>query len=85
MLSGSVFGPSTYIDLRLLDMPICIQKLEGVKLEIEDSCYDLLDNLVLTADPREAFVGCEVAILLGNEEAIAEIKRIFVLALLNII
>ncbi len=64
--SGQVFGPNTKIDLRLLDIPLSATKLEGLKLEIEDACYDLLDRLVLTVSAEEAFTGTEVAVLLGK-------------------
>jgi hypothetical protein len=39
--------------------------MEGIKLEIDDSGYELVDKVVASINAEEAFVGTEVAILLG--------------------
>jgi malate dehydrogenase len=66
VLNGSVFGSSTRISLRLLDVEMATSILHGVELEIKDSCYALLDDLVATTDPQAAFVGADIAVLLGG-------------------
>jgi malate dehydrogenase len=66
VLNGSVFGSSTRISLRLLDVEMATSMLHGVELEIKDSCYALLDDLVATTDPQAAFVGADIAVLLGG-------------------
>lgn len=66
ILNGNVFGSQTMISLRLLDVPFAETMLHGVELEIKDSCFDLLYDLVATISPEEAFVGADIAILLGG-------------------
>ena len=62
---GDAFGKDVHIELNLLDILPCQTKMEGIKLEIDDSAYDLVDNVICTIDPEVAFKGCQVAILLG--------------------
>lgn len=75
ILNGMLFGKDTTIDLRLLDIPMASDRLHGVRLEIEDSNYDLLYELVTTTDPTEAFKDTEVAILLGGFPRLAGMER----------
>jgi malate/lactate dehydrogenase len=49
-----------------LDIPHCQKKLQGVKLEIDDSGYTLVDKVIVTTNENEAFQGTQVAILLGG-------------------
>jgi hypothetical protein len=63
---GDAFGTHRTLELRLLDIHHCQKKLEGVKLEIDDSAYPLVDKVITTLDPAEAFQDTDVAILLGG-------------------
>ena len=47
LLSGYIFGDNM-IDLNLLDIDFCKNRLEGVKMEIDDSNFSHLNNLVTT-------------------------------------
>ena len=65
LLSGYIFGDNM-IDLNLLDIDFCKNRLEGVKMEIDDSNFSHLNNLVTTTDVKTAFKDVDVAILLGG-------------------
>jgi len=64
--SGSVFGSSTPVILSLLGVPSVLSRLEGVAMELEDCAFPLVDKIIATADPKEAFTGVDVALLLGS-------------------
>ena len=65
LLSGGIFGDNM-IDLNLLDIDFCKDKLEGVKMEINDSNFSHLNNLIITTDVKTGFKDIDVAILLGG-------------------
>ena len=64
--SGLVFGPSTKIDLRLLDIEPCIGILQGVELEILDGAYPLVKNIKIGFNPEEIFKDINVGIFVGG-------------------
>ena len=64
--SGEMFGKNVKISLRLLDIEMAKQVLEGVKYEIEDSCYELLSELICSTDLETTCINADVAILLGG-------------------
>jgi malate dehydrogenase len=61
-----MFGPDTRIALRLLEIPPAMKALEGTMMEIEDCAYPLLDSMMGTTDPKEAFDGVNWALLVGS-------------------
>lgn len=63
--SGSVFGSDHSVNLHLLEIPPALPALSGVVMELEDLSAPLLRNVVATSDPREAFAGADVVILVG--------------------
>ena len=73
--NGSVFGNDIQISLRLLDMEVCAEKLEGIKMEIEDSCYSNVVEVITTFDPEIAYPGVDVAILLGGFPRLPGMER----------
>lgn len=75
ILNGNIFGPSVRINLRLLDIPDAAEKLQGVAMEIEDSGYALLNNLLVTVNADEAFLDTEVAILVGGFPRLPGMER----------
>jgi malate dehydrogenase len=64
--SGKMFGPDTRIALRLLEIPPAMKALEGTMMELEDCAYPLLDSVMGTTDPKEAFDGVNWALLVGS-------------------
>ncbi|KAG5183692.1 malate dehydrogenase [Tribonema minus] len=63
---GLIFGPSTMVDLRLLDIEPAKDALKGVVMEIQDSAYDLMASVMATTDVAQAFKDVQVAVLLGG-------------------
>jgi len=62
---GKLLGPNQPIELRLLDIPPMMAKVQGVVMEINDCAFPLLTKIVATDDYQTAFEGCEVALLIG--------------------
>jgi malate dehydrogenase len=65
LCSGKAFGPDTRVALRLLEIPPAMKALEGTVMELEDCTYPLLESVVMTDNPKEAFDGVNWALLVG--------------------
>ena len=63
--SGEMLGPDTAVKLRLLEIPDALKAAEGTAMELEDCAFPLLRGIDISADPREAFDGCNIALLIG--------------------
>jgi malate dehydrogenase len=63
--SGAAFGPEVPVRLRLLELEAALPALEGVRLELEDCAFPLLEEVVCTTDTGEAFRGANWALLVG--------------------
>lgn len=64
--NGDVFGKTQPIILHLLDIPMMMTSLSGVKLELEDCSLPLLHNVITTDSEEVAFKDIDVAILAGS-------------------
>jgi malate dehydrogenase len=63
--SGQMLGPDEKIDLRLLEIPDAVKAAEGTALELQDCAFPLLASTEIFDDPKKAFDGVEVALLVG--------------------
>src|SRR5256885_12650091 len=63
--SGQLLGPDTKVRLRLLEIPDAVKAAEGTALELFDCAFELLTEIDVTDDPKTAFDGCNVALLVG--------------------
>ncbi len=63
--SGEMLGSDTEVKLRLLEIPDALQAAEGTAMELEDCAFPLLRGIDISADPREAFDSCNIALLIG--------------------
>src|SRR5947209_13620688 len=63
--SGQMLGPDEQIALRLLEIPDALKAAEGTAMELVDCAFPLLKSIDITADPKEAFDGVNVALLIG--------------------
>ena len=63
--NGDVYGKDTPIELQLLEIPAAISGAEGVAMELNDSAFPLLKNIVVTDKVEEAFDGTNAAFLVG--------------------
>ena len=75
LASGAVFGRDTAIQLRLLELEQTLPALEGVKMELEDCAFPLLENIVATSDADHAFKGVDWALLVGSVPRKAGMER----------
>jgi len=73
--SGAMLGPDTAIDLRLLEIPQAMPALEGVAMELVDSAFPLLAALDLHDDPKAAFDGVNIALLVGSRPRTKGMER----------
>lgn len=65
LAAGEVFGPDQPIALKLLGSERSLQALEGVAMELEDSLFPLLREVVISIDPYEVFQDADWALLIG--------------------
>jgi malate dehydrogenase len=63
--SGAAFGPETRVALQLLELPAALPALDGVRMELEDCAFPLLDGILCTSEADEAFAGAHWALLVG--------------------
>ena len=63
--SGQAFGPETRVRLQLLELEAALAALDGVRMELEDCAFPLLDSVVCTSRADEAFGGANWALLVG--------------------
>jgi malate dehydrogenase len=63
--SGQMLGPNEKIDLRLLEIPDAVKAAEGTALELQDCAFPLLASTEIFDDPKKAFDGVEVVLLVG--------------------
>jgi malate dehydrogenase len=63
--AGEVLGADTPVELRLLEIPDAISAAEGTAMELDDCAFPLLSKIDISDDPKEAFDGCNVGLLIG--------------------
>ncbi|WP_433089628.1 malate dehydrogenase [Dactylosporangium sp. CA-139114] len=63
--SGQLLGANTRVKLRLLEIPQAVRAAEGTALELEDGAFPLLAGVDVFDDPKAAFSGASVALLVG--------------------
>ncbi|MER7280021.1 malate dehydrogenase [Dactylosporangium sp. NPDC000244] len=63
--SGQLLGANTRVKLRLLEIPQAVRAAEGTALELEDGAFPLLAGVDVFDDPKGAFSGASVALLVG--------------------
>lgn len=64
--NGDMLGREQPIILQLLDLPQAQPMLRGVMMELEDCAFPLLQQIIITDDPRVAFKDTEVVLLIGS-------------------
>jgi malate dehydrogenase len=63
--SGQLLGPDAEVNLRLLEIPDAVQAAEGTAMELDDCAFPLLAGIDIHDDPKQAFEGANVALLVG--------------------
>lgn len=73
--SGSLLGPDTPIELRLLEITPALKALEGVVMELDDCAFPNLVNIEIGDDPKKVFDGVNAAMLVGAMPRKAGMER----------
>lgn len=73
--AGDCFGADQPIILQLLEIPQGMGKLEGVVMELLDSAFPLVHDIVATDDAKVAFDGVNQAFLVGSRPRSAGMLR----------
>ncbi len=73
--AGQMLGPDTPVRLRLLEIPQAVKAAEGTAMELDDCAFDLLAGIDITDDPRVAFEGTNIALLVGARPRTAGMER----------
>jgi malate dehydrogenase len=63
--SGQLLGPDTPVHLNLLEIPQAVKAAEGTAMELEDCAFPLLAGVDIHDDPKSAFDGVNIALLVG--------------------
>ncbi len=63
--NGDMLGREQPIILQLLDIPQAQQALRGLAMELEDCVFPMLQQVIISDDPKVAFRDAEVALLVG--------------------
>jgi malate dehydrogenase len=63
--SGQLLGPETPVQLALLEIPAAVKAAEGTAMELDDCAFPLLAGVDIYDDPKAAFDGVNIAVLVG--------------------
>jgi malate dehydrogenase len=63
--SGSLFGPDTPVELRLLEITPALKALEGVVMELDDCAFPTLAKVEIGDNAEKVFDGVNHALLVG--------------------
>ncbi len=65
--AGEVFGPDQPVILQMLELPIALDALRGVEMEILDCAFPLLHGTKATSELDEAFGDADAVFLVGSK------------------
>jgi len=65
--SGEMFGKRQRVQIRALELPIAIEALRGVAMELQDCAFPLLDGVFCSDDPSRVFEDVDYAMLVGSK------------------
>jgi len=65
--AGEMFGSDAKVTLQLLEIPPALEALRGVAMELDDCAFPLLDEVVVTSNPEEAFKDANLCLLVGSK------------------
>jgi len=73
--SGQMFGLDQPLRLHLIEIPMALDALNGVVMELDDCAFPLLESVVPTADLDEGFRDINWALLVGSVPRKAGMER----------
>ncbi|RZO96187.1 MAG: malate dehydrogenase [Gammaproteobacteria bacterium] len=66
LVSGETFGPDTKVNLRLIEIPQVVDKLQGTIMELIDCGFEQTGKLVATSDIKEGVKDADWVLLVGS-------------------
>ena len=63
--SGQLLGPDVKVHLSLLEIPAAVKAAEGTAMELDDCAFPLLEKISIHDDPKQAFDGANIGLLVG--------------------
>lgn len=63
--NGDIYGPDQPVSLHLLEITPALGMLEAVKMELDDCAFPLLNDVIVTDDPRVALNNVDAALFVG--------------------
>ena len=85
--NGEVFGMNQPIALHILEVPQALEALNGVRMELQDCSFPLLEEIIVGSDPSEVLEGVNFVFFVGSKprgsgmerkELISDNAKIFV-------
>ena len=73
--SGDCFGPDQPVILQLLEIPPGMQRLDGVIMELRDSAFSLVHDIMGTDDANVAFKDADAIFLVGSRPRSKDMDR----------
>ena len=73
--SGDCFGSNQPVILQLLEIPPGMQRLDGVIMELRDSAFPLVHDIIGTDDPEVAFSDADAIFLVGSRPRTKDMDR----------
>jgi len=65
--AGGIYGPGTKVVLQLLEVTPVLPSLEGVKMELHDCAYPLVQDVICTDNADVAFKDADLCLLVGSK------------------
>lgn len=75
LASGDCFGADQPIILQLLEIPPGMERLNGVVMELNDSAFPLVHDIIATSDAEVAFQDADAIFLVGSRPRSAGMER----------
>lgn len=73
--NGNMFGKDLPVALHILEIPSAISSLRGVKMELEDCAFPLLNEIHIGSDPFTIFQDIDYALLVGAKPRTQGMER----------
>ncbi len=73
--NGDMFGPNTKVDLHLIELEATLPALNGVRMELDDCAFPLLNKVVCTSNLDEGMRDANWVILVGAVPRKAGMER----------
>ena len=73
--AGQMLGENQPINLMLIDIEPAMNALNGVKFELEDCAFPLLNSITTTFNLNQGFEQCDYALLIGAKPRMKGMER----------